>query len=186
MLINIVFITVFILFFVTNKLLEKMFVKKEHNSGGNLPVDKQLFAIGKISVLLTWSAAVLQASGHNIRMIILPAGYDVLAASLFVAGFVLSTIAHLYLAEANTPVLPDGTTALKTRGIFRFSRNPSYLGIYLMIIASIIFTADIIVVALGITGIVIHHRIIKNEEEFLKTRFGAAFDAYCSKTRRYI
>ncbi len=186
MLVNIVFITVFILYFVTNTLQEKMFVKKGHTTGGNLPVDKRSFAIGKFSVLLTWFGAFLQAIGVHLRMITLPGGFDVAAAVLFFAGFVLSTIAHLSLAEANTPVLPDGTTTLKARGIFRFSRNPSYLGIYLMILASILFTADIVVFVLGITGIVIHHKIILKEEEFLKTRFGESYLAYCSKTRRYL
>ncbi len=186
MLVNIIFITVFILFFVTNTLQEKIYRKKGFTTKGTLPVEKRLFAIGKFSVLLTWTGAVLQAIGINIRMIILPAGLDVLAAVLFLAGFVISAIAHLYLAEANNPVLPDGKTTLKTRGIFKFSRNPSYLGIYLMNLASIIFTANIIILMLGIIGILIHHKIIVKEEEFLKTRFGESYIAYCSKTRRYM
>ncbi len=186
MLVNIVFITVFVLFFVTNTLQEKIYKKRGFNATGTIPVDKRLFAIGKFSVLLAWSASFLQAIGVNLRMIMLSGGFDIAAAAVFSAGFVISAIAHLHLAEANTPVLPDGTTTLKTRGIFRFSRNPSYLGIYLMTLASILFTADLVILILGCIGIVIHHRIIKKEEEFLTARFGADYGAYCSRTRRYI
>lgn len=186
MVVKITFVTVFILFFLTNTLQEKIFAKKGFNPAGKVPVGKGLFAIGKFSVLLTWSGAVLQAFGVHLRMIILPECMYVAAAVLFFAGFVMSEIAHLSLAEANVPVLPDQQTALMTRGIYRFSRNPSYLGIFVMNLACIMYTANIVILILGITGIVIHHRIILKEEEFLKTRFGTVYDAYCSKTRRYI
>ncbi len=186
MLVNIVFVTVFILFFVTNTLQERVSIKKGYATKGNLPVEKGLFTIGKFSVLLTWLGSFLQAIGINLRMIVLPGSFDVAAAGVFAAGFVMSAIAHASLAEANTPVLPDGKTTLKTLGIFRFSRNPSYLGIYFMCLGSILFTADIIILLLGILGIVIHHKIILKEEEFLKTRFGTDYVAYAAKTRRYI
>lgn len=74
---------------------------------------------------------------------------------------------------------------LVTKGIFSFSRNPIYLGIDLyfagvfLIFPNLLFLAILFFVILGI------HWQIREEERFLKTRYGRDYEIYARLTGRY-
>ena len=82
--------------------------------------------------------------------------------------------------------IPVNETALKTKGIYRFSRNPLYVSIYLMCIASLMYFPNQVNLLLVAYGIFVHNRIILGEETFLSERFGAQWEEYCRKVRRYL
>jgi protein-S-isoprenylcysteine O-methyltransferase Ste14 len=76
-------------------------------------------------------------------------------------------------------------TRLSTRGIYRFSRNPIYLGVILINVASCIFFPNLFNVILAALATGIQHRIILSEEKFLEGRFGEAWRQYRKSTGRY-
>ncbi|MDD1657663.1 MAG: hypothetical protein LUQ41_04285, partial [Methanomicrobiales archaeon] len=71
-------------------------------------------------------------------------------------------------------------------GLFRFSRNPMYLGLYSTIVASIVYTLNPLVLLLGIFVIVVHHKIVLGEEAYMQKVFGQEYLDYCRRVRRYI
>lgn len=76
--------------------------------------------------------------------------------------------------------------ALQTRWIFRVSRNPGLVGMYLMF-AGFWLAMPSLVFALGIVVYVVHmHLKVQLEEDYLVHRFGADFDDYRSRTPRYL
>jgi protein-S-isoprenylcysteine O-methyltransferase Ste14 len=77
-------------------------------------------------------------------------------------------------------------TSLRTDGLFRMSRNPMYVGVYLTITASALYTLNPIVVLLGVFVIAVHHRIVLAEEKHLRNVFGREYSEYCSRVRQYI
>ena len=79
------------------------------------------------------------------------------------------------------------SSALIMRGPFRWSRNPIYLTMALLLVAGAIRLACATAL-LPLAGFVwlISTRFIAMEERMLQARFGAAYDEYCSKVRRWI
>ena len=79
-----------------------------------------------------------------------------------------------------------GSTVLKTTGPYAFSRNPVYVGAALMCLASCLYVPHWFTVGCTVLAAALHHRIVLAEERFLAQRFGAAWDEYRSRVRRYL
>lgn len=111
------------------------------------------------------------------------------------ALFVLTglTIACLGLAtfkEAKTtpnPMNPNLASHLVTHGIYRFSRNPMYLGVLLILTGWCLFLQNLLgFVFLPIFLLVITEFQIRPEEEALNEIFGQDYLAYCHQTPRWL
>jgi protein-S-isoprenylcysteine O-methyltransferase Ste14 len=76
-------------------------------------------------------------------------------------------------------VLPVG-------GLFQFSRNPMYLGVYATILAGVLYTLNPLVLLAGVFVVAVHHRIVLAEEQHLQKTFGAEYADYCRRVRRYL
>ncbi len=92
--------------------------------------------------------------------------------------------------------VPEGTsgqnltlqaTTLNTRGPYSYVRNPLYVG-NLGIVAGLLLIAGNPVVALIGLGFFFgeYFFIIRAEENFLRGKFGEAFDAFCAKVPRWV
>lgn len=85
------------------------------------------------------------------------------------------------------PMKPDTASALVTGGIYRFTRNPMYLGDVLILLAIVVFFSH----PLGLAGVVLfvawmNLLQIPAEERALRARFGEAYDAYRARVRRWV
>ena len=111
-----------------------------------------------------------------------------LAALLCAAGASLDGVALLHFFRARTtfnPLNPSAASALVTRGVYRFTRNPMYLGLALLLLAWGIYLANVAALALMPLFVLYLNRFqIAPEERALRARFGAGFDAYCERVRR--
>lgn len=76
---------------------------------------------------------------------------------------------------------------LATTGPYRYTRNPLYLGSTILGLGLVI-AADRWLLALLAAGalIGIYLPVIRTEEEYLRARFGAAFDAYAARVPRLL
>ena len=85
------------------------------------------------------------------------------------------------------PTRPDQATALVTSGMFRWSRNPMYLGFLLILIGWGVVLNNAAAIVAALTFIPYMNRWqIAPEERVLRSNFGEAFEAYASRTRRWI
>ncbi|MBF9253222.1 isoprenylcysteine carboxylmethyltransferase family protein [Pontibacter sp. 172403-2] len=76
---------------------------------------------------------------------------------------------------------------LVTQGIFNHCRNPLYVGNVLMLAGVGILSNSLIYVAVFIPlFLFIYQAIVLAEENFLRGKFGAQFDAYCSRVNRWL
>ena len=76
---------------------------------------------------------------------------------------------------------------LVTEGIFSHCRNPLYVGNILMLLGVGILANSLVYVAIVIPiFLFIYQAIVLAEENFLRGKFGAGFDAYCRKVNRWI
>lgn len=109
-------------------------------------------------------------------------------AGLILAGFVLMGLAVWTMMRSRTTVIPrKAPTALVTDGIFRFSRNPIYLG-DVLVLAGVILWWDVPVALPLVFGFmaIIQHRFIAGEEAALKAAFPEEFTAWSSAVRRWV
>ena len=85
------------------------------------------------------------------------------------------------------PIQFEETNKLVTSGIFKYSRNPMYLGMLMIIISTSIFYLNIYSILTPFLFIFwINKFQIKREESFLAEKFGKEYLSYKNKTRRWI
>ena len=83
--------------------------------------------------------------------------------------------------------IPDKTsTALITDGIYRFSRNPAFLGFDLLYLGLLAAYPNAVHLGFAVFAILMLHKQILNEEAFLQRSFGEAYSTYKSQVRRYL
>lgn len=77
-------------------------------------------------------------------------------------------------------------TTLVTTGIFRFSRNPIYLGMIASFIGLFLVTPDTFTLIIVVIGNVLVQIQVRLEEDFLYKEHGQDYLAYRRNTRRFI
>ena len=81
----------------------------------------------------------------------------------------------------------DPTRHLVVRGLYRYSRNPMYVGVMLILIGEAILTQSASLwIYLTIIFIAFNLFILIHEEPRLKKDFGQEYLLYCKKVRRWI
>jgi len=104
------------------------------------------------------------------------------------AGITLNIVADRQFKQRNTTVKPfQESSALVTIGAFRWSRNPMYLGMVLIVSGIAIIegsvTPWIVVAALAV---LLDRIFIRCEEKMLQETFGNLFQRYKKRTRRWL
>jgi len=107
---------------------------------------------------------------------------------LALLGFALLIRSSSLFRKAGTAINPfEESTELVTSGPFRFSRNPMYLAMIVMLLGVCLMLGSLgPVFALLLFVAIIRELFIKVEERKLHATFGAAYDDYCWKVRRWI
>lgn len=115
---------------------------------------------------------------------------DYFAAGLALAGFFIifiSVAAFLRVKTTVNPIKPDSANTLVASGIFRYSRNPMYLGLLLLLLGFAVFLGDIVAfVPAALFVVFITEFQIKPEEQALREKFGTQYDEYSKRVRRWI
>ena len=85
------------------------------------------------------------------------------------------------------PIKFNKVNKLVTSGIYKYSRNPMYLGLLMIVISSSIFYLNIYSILTPLFFYLWINRFqIKREEVFLTEKFGEDYLSYKKKTRRWI
>ena len=87
-----------------------------------------------------------------------------------------------------SPLTPEESSVLVTSGIYRFTRNPMYVGMVGILIAVAVALGDAVPLLVGPTlyVLIVTRLQIIPEELMLKDIFGDEYVAYCRQTRRWI
>jgi protein-S-isoprenylcysteine O-methyltransferase Ste14 len=113
---------------------------------------------------------------------------DLLGGLLVGGGLVLMALALVEMRRARTTIVPHlEPEALVTSGVFGRSRNPIYLGDAAVLTGLILFwSAWPSLLLLPLFMWVVTDRFIRPEEARLRARFGSRFEAWASRTRRWL
>ncbi len=103
------------------------------------------------------------------------------------AGVVVFIIAVLQMKDSWRAGVPkEGETRLVTEGIYRFSRNPAFLGFDLIYIGILLMFLNLPLYVVSMLAVImLHLQIVNVEEDFLIEAFGDEYLAYRKKVCRY-
>ena len=105
-----------------------------------------------------------------------------------VIGIGLAAAGVRLFARTGTTIKPfEESAALVTEGVFRYTRNPMYLGMVFVLLGCAILagTAIPFVVAPGFL-VLIERRFIRAEEAMLTETFGSTYTEYQRRVRRWL
>ena len=128
-------------------------------------------------------------SSKKIDLINIPLQLEI---SIFIlsAGILIFLNPVLQFIKSKTTVNPiqfEEVNKLVTSGIFKYSRNPMYLGMLMIVLSTSIFYLNIYSILTPLLFMLwINKFQIKREEEFLIEKFGDEYLSYKKKTRRWI
>lgn len=150
------------------------------NPGLMMPPPVLLGIAIALALVLDWAAPIA----------FLPSGYGV----LFFAGWVLA-IAAIALAvwaqnefrHAGTNVNPDKpATTVVTSGPFALVRNPMYLAFQLLLAGvSLVGNLEWGLLLIPALWLSVHYLVVKREERYLAAKFGATYEDYRRRVRRW-
>ncbi len=128
-------------------------------------------------------------SSKKIDLILLP-NQDITAIIIFLIGMLILINPIFKFIKSKTTIDPikfKKVNKLITSGIYRYSRNPMYLGLLILVTSTSIFYLNIFSITTPVFFYFWINRFqIKREEIFLTKKFGKEYLSYKTKTRRWI
>lgn len=115
---------------------------------------------------------------------------EVIAGVLLFVGAAIAFPSFVALIRARTTfgsMKPKAASSLVTSGIYRFTRNPMYLSVLLILIAWAIFLSSAWALVGPVAFVLYINRFqIKPEERALAAMFGTAYNEYMGRVRRWL
>jgi protein-S-isoprenylcysteine O-methyltransferase Ste14 len=160
--------------------------RRKIDMDGEAPIDRRLFYASKYAIIVVWLAAVLSGWGIGLSFAKGSGLSKWIALGIWAAGFLLLFVGRFGLGDSFRIGSPKESTSLRVKGLFRFSRNPMYLGVFATLLAAVLHTLNPLVLLLVIFVVAVHHRIVLAEEQHLRKVFGEEYTDYCRQVRRYL
>ena len=131
-----------------------------------------IFALNEFYPLLRFTSLAAQVGGGMV----------------IVVGLLLLVSANGLFVRAGTGVIPfRNVSSLVTGGIYRYTRNPMYLGMVAVLLgcALTVGVASAMLVPL-VFAVIVEFRFIRPEEQMLLGLFPDDYPAYCKRVRRWL
>jgi len=142
-----------------------------------------------VALVFLFGALMWLVSAYSVFTFALP-WRSTVAALLCTVGvaIILSGVWSFRRAKTTVnPLTPDATTTMVTSGIYRFTRNPMYLGFLLVLTGWAFYLSNLLAFALLPPFVWYLNRLqIVPEERVLGAKFPQAFTAYKTSVRRWI
>ncbi len=120
----------------------------------------------------------------------LPSGWprQPVGGALIVLGLMTEFWALILFRRARTSILPiRPTSAIIEAGPYRYSRNPIYLGMFVIVVGAAIALDSLWqFAALAALYVILRWGVVAREEAYLTHKFGAAYRDYAKRVRRWI
>jgi protein-S-isoprenylcysteine O-methyltransferase Ste14 len=103
-----------------------------------------------------------------------------------IIGLLVSTVGEITLGASFRLALPREKTTLVTRGIYRTIRNPCVLGVFLLALGTLLIAPSLLALVALVVNVIGYEFKVRAEEAYLRQMHGAAYEAYCTRTGRYL
>jgi len=113
---------------------------------------------------------------------------QVVGGAIIVVGLLLLVLANGLFVRAGTDVIPfRNVTRLVTSGVYRYTRNPMYLGMFAVLLGCAVTVGALSALAVPLLfAAIVEARFIRSEEQMLRDLFPQEYPAYCARVRRWL
>ncbi|HZL10839.1 MAG TPA: isoprenylcysteine carboxylmethyltransferase family protein [Prolixibacteraceae bacterium] len=160
---------------------------------GKPTIHPVLFFTGKFLLFTVWALFAVIAVFPEYRNLVpfliqdqTPEVQKLMAVVFLIPANLIIVPAYLSMGLVTNIGLPTGKHELRTGGIYKISRNPMYSSFIFLNTAAFLFLPSILLLAVMIYGMVVHHFIILGEEKFLENEFGDEYRKYKAQVPRYL
>jgi protein-S-isoprenylcysteine O-methyltransferase Ste14 len=106
---------------------------------------------------------------------------------LFLAGLSLMFVSLVSFGKSfRIGIDTERPDRLVTTGVYSYSRNPIYVAFAFVLIGQFLVFSNWILLVYLVAGIWLFHRQVLREENCLKATYGAPYEEYCGRVRRYV
>ncbi|MEO7602890.1 MAG: isoprenylcysteine carboxylmethyltransferase family protein [Sphingomicrobium sp.] len=112
----------------------------------------------------------------------------VMVVTLVAGGLAIVLAAMRRFARAGTRVEPWApSSAIVSDGIYRFTRNPMYVGMALVMLGlGLIIGSPMSLAMVAVALLIVDRFVIRREEAYLEAKFGADYLDYRRRVRRWL
>ena len=168
----------------------KMLVQKKHGIQTRQigkRKEKGLHRVETLMSLATGSVVVAQLVSIVFDWSFLPSGARFTGFCVGMIGDFIFLASVLFMKDSWRAGIPEkDKTKLVTNGIYRFSRNPAFLGFDMMYIGVLLMYFNPLSAAFSLFATVMLHLQILQEEKYMESTFGKEYLDYKKKTFRYL
>ncbi len=148
--------------------------------------EKSIHTVEVLMSIATLGAPIAQLLSIAFGWSHLPAGVRIVGFCVGILGDSIFLLSVLCMKDSWRAGIPDkDETELVTTGIYRFSRNPAFLGFDLMYIGVLLLYGNLLTFGFSAFAIVMLHLQILQGERYLLNTFGAPYQEYCRHVSRY-
>ena len=149
--------------------------------------EKSIHMVEVLMSIATLGAPIAQFLSIALDWNYLPAGVRLTGFCVGMLGDAIFLLSVLCMKDSWRAGIPDkDKTELVTTGIYRFSRNPAFLGFDLMYVGVLLLYGNLLTLSFSAFAIVMLHLQILQEERYLVNNFGAPYQEYCRHVFRYL
>lgn len=149
--------------------------------------EKKLHTVETLMSVATFSVVIIQLLSIFFDWNIMPSGARFTGFCIAGIGDLFFLISVTYMKDSWRAGIPEkDKTKLVTDGIYKFSRNPAFVGFDFMYIGILLMFFNIGTLLLSLFSIVMLHLQILQEEKYMAKTFGEEYLEYKKKVFRYI
>lgn len=167
----------------------KMLVQKRHGICTHQigrRKEQELHTVETLMSIATLGTPIAQLLSIAFGWSHLPAGARFTGFCVGILGDAIFLLSVLCMKDSWRAGIPNkDKTELVTTGIYRFSRNPAFLGFDLMYVGVLLLYGNLLTLSFSAFAIVMLHLQILQEERYLMNTFGAPYQEYCRHVFRY-
>lgn len=149
--------------------------------------EKELHTVEAFMSVATFSVVIIQLLSIFFDWNIMPSGARFTGFCIAGIGDIFFLISVIYMKDSWRAGIPEkDKTKLVTDGIYKFSRNPAFVGFDFMYIGILLMFFNIGTLLFSLFSIVMLHLQILQEEKYMAKTFGEEYLEYKKKVFRYI
>ena len=149
--------------------------------------EKDIHTVERLMSIATLAAPAAQLISIAFGWSCMPSGARFTGFLIGMLGDIIFLISVVCMKDSWRAGIPDkDKTELVTNGIYKFSRNPAFLGFDFMYAGVLLMYFNPLTAVFSLFAAVTLHLQILQEEKYLTSVFGSSYTAYKSRVFRYL